>query len=250
MAVLGVSSYLMSVIAAAEINAQNASCRRCATGALALIGIFWLLAMYYPMIIVLLLGLVFILSILWFSPQRFSPQQNRQKEASRDTAQADVIAKYTIFMLVIDIGCIIWDYQVNTTWAYFVGVAFIAAALGFYIKLAGDSERLDQPVYIAAIANFTLAVVWPAYLLWSLHAIVAGLCVGYLLPQAMSRPGYKVSPRLSLGWMVWVFMGLVLSNAWYANLQWAFTRLIVVLPFAALAILYMKYRATALKYHV
>jgi hypothetical protein len=255
MAVLGVSSYLMSVIAAAEINAQNASCRRCATGALALIGIFWLLAMYYPMIIVLLLGLVFILSILWFSPQRFSPQrfspqQNRQKEASNDTAQADVIAKYTLSLLAIDIGCIIWDFQVNTTWAYFVGIAFIAAALGFYIRLVGDSERLDQSVYIAAIANFTLAVVWPAYLLWSLHAIVAGLCVGYLLPQAMSQPGYKVSPRLSLGWMVWVFMGLVLSNAWYANLQWAFTRLIVVLPFAVLGILYMKYRVTALKYHV
>jgi hypothetical protein len=244
MALLGVCSYFASVIAAAEISVQNSSCRYCSPGALALIGVCWLFALYFPMIVLFFLGLLFIVTTVWFSPR-----QSEQKETSKDILQTDIIAKYAVFVLAIDIGCVIWDHQVNTAWAYFVGAAFIAAALGSYVKLATDSEQLDQPMYIIAIVNFTLAVVWPAYLLWSWHAIAVGLCMGYLLPQVISRSAHKDSPRLSLGWTVWFFMGLVLSNAWYANLQWAYTRLIVVLPFAVLGILYVKYRFAALKYH-
>ena len=243
MAVLGVCSYLVSIIAATRISSQNAFCRRCGAGALVFIGLSWRLALYYPMIALLSLGLVFIVSILWFNPR-----QSARKEPAVETVQADVIAKYTLFLLAIDIGCIVWDYQVNTAWAYFVGLAFIAAALGYYINLAAESERFDRPVYIAAIANFILAVLWPAYLLWSLHALVAGLCLGYLLPRAIAGACYQESPCLSLGWTAWIFMGLVLSNAWYANLQWAFTRLTVVLPFAVLGVLYMRYRFAVVKY--
>ena len=47
MALLGVFSYLISVAAATTISVQKASCRHCAPGALALIGIFWLFAFYY-----------------------------------------------------------------------------------------------------------------------------------------------------------------------------------------------------------
>ncbi len=253
MALLGVCSYLISVIAATEISSQNSPCRRCASGALALIGVFWLFALYYPMIVLFFLGLLFVVSMVWFNPQ-----QSEQKVTTMDNLQSDIIAKYTLFVLAIDIGCVIWDHQVNTTWAYFIGGVFIAAALGFYIKLADHSERLEQPVYIVAIINFTLAIIWPVYTLWSLHAIVVGLCMGYLLPQAISQSGYnqpsynqpefKENPRLSMGWMVWIFLGLVLSNAWYANLQWAFTRLIVILPFVILGILYVRYRFAALKH--
>ena len=57
------------------------------------------------------------------------------------------------------------------------------------------------------------------------------------------------SLELSLGWTVWFFMGLVLSNAWYANLQWAATRLILILPFAVLGILYLVYNRRAVPDH-
>jgi hypothetical protein len=246
LAILGVCSYLISVMAAAKISEQKTFCRGCASGALALIGVIWLLAIEYPMIVWFFLGLIFIVSLLWFSPL----PSKQQQESAKDTSQTDVIAKYTILLLAIDISSVIWDYQVNTAWAFYVGAVFIAAALGFYLRFADHSDKFEQTAYIAAIVNFTLACVWPAYLLWGVHVVVAGLCMGYLLPHAISRSGGEGGLRLSFGWMVWFFMGLVLSNAWYANLQWAFTRLIVVLPFVLLGFLYLKVRLAALKHHV
>ncbi|WP_455212113.1 hypothetical protein [Kaarinaea lacus] len=245
LALLGMCSYLINVIAAAEIGVRNSFCRYCAPGALALIGVFWLFALVYPMIIWFFLGLLFIVSMLWFIPQHAE-----NKETSSDISHADVIAKYAVFVLAIDIGCIIWDHQVNTAWAFYIGAVFMAGAVGFYIKLAKNSELLEKVAYTAAVVNFALAVIWPVYLLWGLHAIVAGLCLGYLLPHAISQRGYQDHLRVYLGWSVWFFMGLVLSNAWYANLQWAFTRLIVLLPFVVLGLLYMTYRFAASKHHV
>ena len=242
-ALLGVCSYFISVIGAVQINAENASCRYCAPGALALIGVFWLFSLYFPMIVLLFLGLLFVVSLMWFNPVQPNLMGN-----PAESSQTDIIAKYAVFMLAIDIGCIIWDYQVNSAWGLYVGAVFMAGAVGFYVKLADDSEKFEQTVYILAIGNFILAAIWPAFILWSLHALVAGLCMGYLLPRAISRSGYKEGPRVTLGWTAWVFIGLALSNAWYANLQWAFTRLIVVLPFAVLGIFYLKYRFAALKH--
>jgi len=244
MAVLGMCSYFISVMAAAEISERRLSYRYYAPGALALIGLFWLFAVYYPMIGLFFLGLMFIFSIVWLSSS-----QNEYQETIPDSAKTDVIAKYTIFVLAIDIGCIIWDYQVNTLWAFYIAAVFIAGGIGFFIRLAYNSTPLEQTIYVAAIINFSLAVVWPPYLLWGLHTVVAGWCMGYLLPSTISPSATQENTSLSLGWVVWFFMGLVLSNAWYANLQWAFTRLIVVLPFLILGIIYAAYRFAAARHH-
>ena len=246
MAILGLCSYLSCVVAAAKITRKDPPCQNCAVFALVAIGLIWLLARYYPTIVLLGLGLLFIVSALWSEPL-----QHEIKPAGLGAPQSDVIARYTLFLLTIDIGCIVWDYQVNTAWALYIGLSLMAAALGFYIKqTVSKVDRLEQAVYVIAIINFVLAVLWPAYLLWMFHALAAGFCVGFLLRTAISAAGDEERLHLSMGWVVWFFMGLVLSNAWYANLQWAATRLVAVLPFVLLAFLFMKYRIAASKQHV
>lgn len=245
MVVLGLCSYLLSVIAAAKINAQSNPCRHCAVWALVITGAAWSMAVYYPMIVVLFMVFLFIIAGLWMRPLS-SVDTTKFKE---DRSAADVIAKYVVFLLAIDLSCVIWDYQVNTTWALYVGVGFVAAALGYFFKSVQNSDRVEQAVYTLALANFAMAVLWPPYLLWMLHAMVVGFALGYLLPKAVSQSRYQSYSVFSMGWMVWFFMGLVLSNAWYANLQWAATRLVLLLPFVLLASAYVIYRGLAIKHH-
>jgi hypothetical protein len=244
MVILGTCSYLLSVIAAAKINAHPNPCGHCAVWALIITGAAWSMAVYYPMIVVLFMVFIFIIAGLWWRPL---PSVDSAKIT--DISAADVIARYAVFLLAIDLGCIIWDYQVNTAWASYLGVAFIAAALGYFFKSVQHSDRVEQAIYALALANFALAVLWPPYLLWMLHAIAAGFALGYLLPKAVLQSDYQSHSVFSMGWMVWFFMGLVLSNAWYANLQWAATRLVLLLPFVLLAGAYVIYRRLAIKHH-
>ena len=244
MAILGVCSYLLSMIAAAKINAENAACRHCAVGALVIIGISWLMAVSYPVFVVLFLVVLFIVQALWFRPL-----SSATTEKATDASPADVIAKYIVFLLAIDMGCIIWDYQVNTIWALYVSIFFIAAASGYYLKFARHSDRDEQTVYMVALVNFTVAALWPPYLLWVLHAVVAGFAFGYFLPKAVAKRGYQTNSVWTMGWTVWFFMGLALSNAWYANLQWAATRLMLLLPFGLLGVVYLVTRGAATKHH-
>lgn len=258
MVILGLCSYLLSVIAAANLKVQPNSCRHCAVWALVIIGAAWSMAVYYPMIGVLFMVLLFIITGLWLRPLPTVDKATFDKatfdkaafdKATSDTSAADVIARYAVFIIVIDLSCIVWDYQVNTAWASYLGTAFIVAALGYFFQSVQYSARVEQAVYVLALANFAMAVIWPPYLLWMLHAVAAGFTLGYLLPKAVSYSDSPSRSAFSMGWIVWFFMGIVLSNAWYANLQWAATRLVLLLPFVLLACAYAIYRGLAIKHH-
>ncbi len=242
MALLGLCSYLLSVGAAGGTRFQPTPCPSCAVSALALIGALWLMAAYYPMIIIFFLAVLFIVAAFGLRP--LQPAQTIKD----GNMQGDIIARYTLLLLAADIASVVWDYQVNTSWALYVGIGLLAAAFGYYINSVRRSDQIDQAIYIAALVNFTLAAVWPAYLLWIGHAVVAGLCLGYILPQAITTGSERNIREFSMGWIPWFFMGLVLSNAWYANLQWAITRLVLITPFAVLALLYLRYQGLG-KHH-
>ena len=248
MAILGVCSYLLSVVGAVKINNQPTSCPRCAIAALAIIGALWWPAVYYPMIVVLFLVIVFIIAAIWSRPLISAALVSASAEKSKDTFAVDVIARYAVFILAIDISSVIWDFQVNTEWALYVSISFMAAAVGNYLKSSCRSGRAEQTVYALALVNFMIAVVWPPYLLWIAHAALAGIALGYLLPNAMSQSDSPTHSIWSMGWTVWFFMGLAMSNAWYANLQWAATRLVLLLPFVLLAIGYIIFRSAAIKH--
>lgn len=243
-ALLGTCSYATSVMAAARVIEDKIPVNRGAA-ALAFIGLAWLTALQYPMAVFFFLALLFILAAIWVVPM-----ESAQREQPREPALGDPIAKYTIFMVVIDISCVIWDFEVNTQWALYIALAFFAAAAGFYTRHSDfKSDKLEQTVYIVAAVNFIAAVIWPPYLLWVVHGVVVGFCLGYLLPAAMASASSYNPGGATMGWIGWFFWAMVLSNAWYANLQWAASRLIVALPFVLLAMFYLRFKISVSRYH-
>ena len=174
MAGLGICSYLLSIIAAAKITPvtttpQTTSYRNSPVWVLALIGLFWLLAKQYPLVVLLCLALVFIISAFWLPP----PEQTGGVKLPAKS-RSDPFAKYTIFLTAIDLSCVVWDFEIDTRWAWYVAVGFLAAAVGYYVGRGDNkSDQLEQGVYFAAIVNFVAAALWSPYIVWFLHVGIA-----------------------------------------------------------------------------
>lgn len=242
---LGICSYLVSIAAASHVAQQPLESKIKPVAALALIGVFWMLARQYPLVIILCLAVLFVIAAFWLAPL---PSVDSAKASLR--TRSDPFAKYAVLLTAIDLGCVVWDFEVDTQWAWYVAAGFVAAAVGYYVSYSDKrSDRLEQTVYIAVILNFALAALWSSYILWFMHVIVAGFCLGYLLPAAMFRKTDQLHVLPTMGWTVWFFLGVALSNAWYANLLWAYTRIILLLPFVLMAVLYLRYRYSVLKHH-
>lgn len=241
-AVLGVCSYLLSVVAAAHLDDHLAANKNESVLALVIIGLLWSLATQYPLAVLFCLAILFVIAAFWLHPLQAAP---RVKAEMRP--RSDPFAKFAILLIAIDISCVVWDFEIDTQWAWYIAMSFLAAAAGYFVAGSGKrSDQWDQAIYLVVIANFLTAAVLPAYILWFLHVGIAGFCLGYLLPAAIFRPHHTLQP--TMGWTVWFFLGVVLSNAWYANLLWASTRVVLLLPFAIIALLSLRYRYSALKH--
>jgi len=243
---LGICSYLVSIVAATHLAQQPSVSKTGPVFALGIISLFWLLAKPYPLAVILCLAVLFVIAAIWLAPL-----QTVESVRTDTRLRSDAFAKYAVFLIAIDISSVVWDFEVDTQWAWYVASSFFAAAVGYYVGSSDKkSDRLEQVVYFAVIANFMAAVIWPAYILWFLHVGIAGFCLGYLLPAATIRVADPLKAQPTLGWTVWFFLGVVLSNAWYANLHWASTRIVLLLPFVIIALLYLVFRYSAFRHHI
>jgi len=223
-AVLGVSSYVVSVVATVAIKNHSKISAEKHIAVLVFVSLCWLVAGGFPMVALFASAVLLLLGAVWRSPLGSS------HAAARPAAKVrDLFASYTVFLLALSIGMVVWDFQVNTQWAPLLAIVFFTAAFGF-AAAAIKSELLERGLYAAVLVNFLLAWIWPVYLLTFIHVAVIGVALGYFLAR-LQRSQQGDTQVLTFGWMVWLFFALVLGNAFYANLEFVGWRIVLVFPY-------------------
>ncbi|WP_455205668.1 hypothetical protein [Kaarinaea lacus] len=223
-AVLGVSSYVVSVVATVAIKNHSKISTDKHVAALVFVSLCWLAAEGFPMIAFFAIAVLLLLGAVWRSPLVPSYAAVRQAVKVRD-----LFASYTVFLLLLSVGMVVWDYQVNTQWAPLLAIVFFTSAFGF-VTAGLKSELLERGFYAAVLVNFLLAWVWPVYMLTFTHVAVIGVALGYFLAR-LQRSQQGDTQVLTFGWMVWLFFALVLGNAFYANLEFVGWRIVLVFPY-------------------
>ena len=228
--VLGILSYLSSLIASIRLSTWQGDHRKASTSAWLVLGICWLLAFYYPMSSLFIMAAIMAVASLWpvAGSNELQLLQYKKIPAVRPV-------KYLVFVLSLDLGLVFWDYQVNTGWAWHLGAAFIAGALGSWLAF-NLTTRNYWMIVVIAIMNFIVAVIWPAYVLHYMHSALAGFCLGWSVVH-LGNFQQKPTPILVVSSAMPIFLGLAMGNLFYANLAYVYWRVVFLLPLLMLLIL-------------
>ncbi|WP_455202679.1 hypothetical protein [Kaarinaea lacus] len=221
--VSGILSYLASIMASIRLSAWQGDHRKASTGAWLVLGIAWLLAFYYPMSSLFIMAAIMAVACLW--PVAGSSELQLLQYKKNPVARP---VKYLVFLLSLDLGLVLWDYQVNTGWAWHLAAAFIAGALGSWLAF-NSIARNYWMIVIIAIGNFIVAVIWPAYVLHYMHSALVGLCLGWSIVQ-LGNFQQKPAPILVVSGAMPMFLGLAIGNLFYANIAYVHWRVVFLLP--------------------
>ena len=233
--VLGVFSYLSSVLASIRLHGWGGDHRRASSGAWLVLGLCWLLAFYFPMSALFVIAAILAASSIWHV---VSSNELRLVQYKKIPLLRPV--KYLVFVLAMDLGLVLWDYQVNTGWAWHLGGAFIAAAFGSWLAFNATNKNY-WPIVVIAAVTFITAIIWPAFVLHYLHSAIVGLCLGWGITSLMNA-GANFSPITVVSSAMPVFLGLAFGNLFYSNLAHVYWRVVLLLPL--LVMLFMSYRKT------
>ena len=234
--VLGVLSYLSSVHASIRLQSWQGDHRKASAGAWLVLGLCWSLAFYFPMSPLFVMAAIMAIASIWHvtSSNDLQLLQYKKVPALRPI-------KYLVFVLAMDLGLVLWDYQVNSGWAWHLGGAFIVGALGSWLAF-NTSNKNYWAIIVIAIVNFVTAIIWPAFVLHHLHSAVVGLCLAWCITYLVnSQP--KASPILVVSSAMPVFLGLAIGYLFYANLAYVYWRVVFLLPL--LGLLFISFRMTA-----
>mgnify|MGYP001823182999 CR=1 FL=1 len=234
--VLGILSYLSSVLASIRLQAWQGTHRSASASAWLMLGLCWPLAFYYPMSSLFVMAVILAIASFWHVASSNDLQWVQYKKI---TALRPV--KYLVFVLSLDLGLVLWDYQVNTGWAWHLGGAFVAGALGSWLAFNATNKNY-WPILVIAIVNFVTAIIWPAFVLHYLHSAIVGLCLGWCITYLMNA-GANFSPILVVSSAMPVFLGLAFGNLFYSNLAHVYWRVVLLLPL--LVLLFINHRKTA-----
>lgn len=231
--VLGVLSYLSAVIACVRLQAWNGGHRKASASAWLVLGLCWMLAFYFPMSSLFVMAAIMAVASLWpvAGSNELQLVQYKKIPALRPV-------KYLVFVLAMDLGLALWDYQVNTGWAWHLGGAFIAGALGSWLAFSSTNKSY-WAVMVIAVVNFITAIIWPAFVLHYLHSAVIGLCLGWSI-VCLVNAQQKPSPILAVSSAMPVFLGLAIGNLFYANLAHVYWRGVLLLPLLMLLFIYYR----------
>ena len=224
---LGVFSYLASVIASVRLQHWQGDHQRATIFAWLVLGLLWLPAVAYPMYPLLVLAIILAVASVW----HVSVPLTSAVKAQAKPAMSGVL-KYLLFLVVLDLGLIILDYQVDSRWAWYLGAAFIMAALGSWIAVT-TRLRFYWPVVVITGINFIVAILWPAFVINPLHGVLIGLCLGWVTGRLLYGEAGP-SPSVMLALAVPVVLGLTLGNLFYANLAYVTWRTLLLVPLLAL----------------
>lgn len=231
--VLGFLSYASSVIASIRLQAWQGDHRNAGASAWLVLALCWLLAFYFPMSSLFIIAATMAVSSLW--PVAISSSQHVLQH-NKNRALSPI--KYLVSVVAMDLGLILWDYQINTGWAWHLSAAFFTAAFGSWIAFNSTNKYYWAMISIAVL-NFIAVIIWPTYLLQYFHSAVVGFCLGWSITYlANSEP--KFSPILVVSSAMPFFLGLAFGNLFYANLAYAHWRVVFLLPLLALLVIYWK----------
>jgi hypothetical protein len=233
--VLGVLSYTVSLIASIRLQTWQGDHRKAGASAWLVLGLCWLLAFYFPMSPLFIIAATMAVASLW-------PVANSSVPPALQQNKLPVLRpiKYLVFVVAMDLGLVLWDYQVNTGWAWHLSAAFIAASFGSWIAYSSTNNKY-WTILAVAVLNFIAAVLWPAYVLQYLHSAVVGFCLGWSI-NYLANFQSKFSPILVVSSAMPFFLGLSFGNLFYANLAYAQWRLVFLVPLLALLLVYHRNR--------
>ena len=227
LALLGLFSYLGAVVASVRLRHWQGNHRRAATVSWLVLGLLWMFAVAYPMIPLLAIAMIMAVAMLWSAPiTQTLPVKQRSMVLAAGTM------KYLAFLVVLDLGLMVWDYQVDTRWAWHISGAFIAAALGCWLAFTGN-RRFLWPVVAIVCVNFIAAILWPWFVIHPLHSMLIGLCLGWIAGYLL-RGDTQVDPVALLSLALPLFLGLTVGYLFYANLAYAAWRAIFLVPLVIL----------------
>lgn len=183
----------------------------------------WVLAAYYTMFPLLAVALLLFISLFG---------ESSASEADRAAAQplrrsAGFRYRYGAFLVFLDMFLVVWDFKVNTEWAFYISVSFL---LTFVLLMLGNFSRFWLLViYLIGASNYFLAIYFPQFVLYYAHSVWAGLALGALLKQIMQRSEGKQSNDAFNLWGSFI-LALGVGYAFYANLLEASWRGILFVP--------------------
>jgi hypothetical protein len=218
---LGLFSYIASLIAVARVESWRGNRRLTQAAVFLLLALTWWMAMYYPMFPLFAVACILMASMLSESSVKFTITI-KQFEQKR-------LLVYMIFLLMCDQGLMIWDYQVDTSWAEKFSVAAVFMALGMLVFRV-SLVRIQFLVYFLTLFNFSLSVIWPEWMLAILHAPLLGLCLGWCLAQLMLANNHSHTPLYVIGLSVPIVLALIFGKLFYANIEYSQWRLLLILP--------------------
>ena len=244
LSVLGVFSYLSCVVAAASLLSDGRPHQSHAPGlsmALLVIGFTWLLSMAFPLVSVFVIASI-MLAYLVFEWSYVRKNMTKVPVMIKGAGGSSLVFSSVIFILFVDLGLVVWDFQINSNWGLAFFVTFVCAALVAVnvISMPDDiKKKMSYPVIASVVINFIAAVIWPEWIVNMFHAALIGACLGWAVSGSLCSferlmPQHAVSMSLS------VFLGMIAGYLFYANLEFASYRLALLLPLIAVLTLYLR----------
>jgi hypothetical protein len=193
-------------------------------GALAIVAVFFLLSKWYPLIPILGVALCLApaVTLRW----------EEDAAVGRRTGRTPFLSALA-FYVAAELGQIVWDLGVDSSWGPQLALAFVMAALvAMAWWLAGarvTAKALGYPWFVAGAEVAALviagaasvATAWqPSFVLHPLRQVLLGFALGGLIVAVLTRtlaPG----PDAATGQGVWLWftIGLAVSNVYSMQLE-------------------------------
>lgn len=218
-ALAGMVSYIAALTAAGRENPKGKNRKVQQAGVFLLFAMTWLLSSWYPMFPLLMIAVILLLAAMTESASTVNPSHLHKVNG---------FIGYGIFLLMLDIGLVIWDFQVNTTWGGYLAGAFVFVAIGFVMYRPGNNY--SRMIYGIIVGNYLLAVIWPVFVIAWPHIIISGLCLGWFIALTVApdaNSGYELG---FIKFAVPVIAGLTLGFLFYSNFEFAYLRSLLVIP--------------------
>ncbi|OFV81740.1 MAG: hypothetical protein A2Y78_02745 [Acidobacteria bacterium RBG_13_68_16] len=222
---LGLVSVVVGWLAVMQVANRPGQAPASLAGALAIVAVFFFLSRWYPLIPIL--G-----AVLCLAPAvtlRWDPEEAGVARRTERTPFLSALA----FYLAAELGQVVWDLGVDSSWGPQLALAFVTAALvAMAWWLAGARVTANDPGHpwlvaragVAALvpaAAVGVATAWqPSFVLHPLRQALLGLAFGGLIVAVFARmrvPGpHAVTVQ---GVWLWFTIGLAVSNVYSLQLE-------------------------------
>ena len=220
---LGLVSVVVGWLAVTQVASHPERTPAPLAGALAIVAVFFFLSRWYPLIPILGVALC-------LAPAVTLRWDAEEAAVGRRTGRTPFLSALA-FYLAAELGQVVWDLGVDSSWGPQVALAFVAAAIvAMAWWLAGarvTARALGHPWFVAGAGVVALliagaasvATAWqPSFVLHPLRQVLLGLAIGGLIVAVLTRmPGSEAVT--GQGVWLWFTIGLAVSNVYSMQLE-------------------------------